>query len=124
MGVVTGATEILNFGMDFEAAPGLPEPIGITRLEVVVLCNDKIVATQPEDMTYAKPGEPGQAWGISKQVKIPIITGMAAEGDRLTFELRLWDSYDRYFSRVLSQYWIQNDGTLIEDYEVLYDSVP
>ena len=46
---------------------------------------------------------------------------MAAEGDCLTFELRLWDNYDRYFSYVLSQYQIQEDGTLTEIYNIEYD---
>lgn len=44
---------------------------------------------------------------------------VAEADDILTFELRVWDNYDRYYARVLSQYQVQQDGKVsYESYEV------
>ena len=62
-------------------------------------------------------------WYLHATEKIAMASDMATEGEYLTFELRVWDNYDRYYPRVLSQYQIRQGGSVTKTvYELQGDS--
>ncbi len=118
-GLVDGAEEVLDLSVSFCGGPGLSEPIRLTAAEIAVLRGQEEIKTQPVDLSSVDYDEYNDDWYLYCTEEVSITADMAEAGDYLTFELRVWDNYDRDYSRVLSQYQVQQDGKVsTASYEV------
>ena len=122
-GLTEGATEELEIYLSCYGGPGLDLPLQVTRAEIAVLRNQEVISTQPIDLQKVSGDETSGEWYLHATEKIAVTSDMATEGEYLIFELRVWDNYDRYYPRVLSQYQIRQGGSITKTvYELQGDS--
>ena len=118
-GLVDGAKEVLDIYVNCFGGPGLEESVQLKRAEIVVLRNREEIKTHPIDLSQVVHDEYSGDRYLHYTEEVVMEADMALAGDHLTFELRVWDNYDRYFSRILSQYRVQQGGKVSpETYEV------
>lgn len=120
-GLVDGAEEVLDLYVTCCGGPGLSEPIRLTAAEIVLMRGQEEVKTQPVDLSLVTYDEYSDDWYLHYPEEVSMAADMAQVGDYLTFELRVWDNYDRYYSRVLSQYQVQQGGKVSSAFYEVYE---
>ena len=105
-GLQPGAFEPVEVMVFCDEAPGLKEPLIVTRLEVVQFQNDEPVHTVSLDPAQAFTA--AQTWTLD----VPVDLSELQSGHTLTFALLAEDNYSRKSSHILSRYVVWEDGGL------------
>lgn len=109
-GLAEDAFEPVQIFVSHGAAAGLPEPLRVRKMEIVLFRNEKQVDALPLDLETGYGGK--DEWYLSGEFDVPVDVPDAQEGDTLTFALMVEDNYGRRASRILSRYTVLADGRL------------
>jgi len=120
-GLVDGAEEVLDLYVTCCGGPGLSEPIRLTAAEIALMRGQEEIKKQSIDLSQVDYNEDSEDWYLHCTEEVSLTADMAMVGDYLAFELRVWDNYDRYYSRVLSQYQVQQGGKVSSAFYEVYE---
>ena len=88
-------------------------PLQMTQAEVAVLHNQDIVSVQSLELDHLNMEETTGNWFFQSATEVELPDHGVETGDLLTLELRVMDSYDRSYTRVIRQYQVQQDGEIV-----------